>query len=352
MTIQDVLKQNMLHFLPAKTLCRFKSVCKDWNQWINSPFSVLLQSCYFRDKSGVFCQIPYETPLFVSLDPSACGVPRPDLKFFPEAITIRAACNGLLLCTSTLDVADPNYYICNPANKDKQWKQLPKPQQQHEQVSAVALAFDPSLHNLTPCFKIVRAIPSTDRPVLYFEIYSSQLNYWRVVEFQCCYSGALILKGDGFFLNGTVFWETHVSTLLAFDMKNEQYSMLLLPPSNRFQGVLTAMHGKLCYMRPQRGDTGEEELAMEVYGDLKMTLKHKIPLNLELLPLTGVEELRALPCVNDDTLMLLVGTKLCVYHIKEEWIEVIFGDIYQDEDVKILPYVNSLVSVDEMIRGE
>lgn len=341
MTIQDVVKEHILPFLPAKTLCRFRLVCKEWNQWIRHPFLVHRQSYCFRDVSGLFCQATNQSPSFISLNPSAYGVPSPTLSFLPKNFTIRAASNGLLCCQGLLD--DNDYYICNPATKE--WKKLPKSKYYHGPSSVVALDFQPSMLNFNANFELVCAVPLTDSPVLYFEIYSSRSNSWRVSETECWEPVALALKGDGFFLGGVAFWETYLGALLAFDLNDEEYGVLQTPPSHgSSQGVLTEMHGELCYIFPHKeGD----ELIIDIYGGWNMTLKHKISLDLEV-PGHITSKLQPLPCVNGDVLMVLIGTTLCACNLKEGKLKMMrISNVSASgaESLKWLPYVNSLVPV-------
>lgn len=340
MTIQDVVKEQVLCFLPAKTLCRFRLVCKEWNHWITNPFLVHLQSYCFQDISGLFCQVPNANPLFISLNPFAYGVPSPTLSFLPEDITVRAASNGLLCCQSPH--IDSGYYICNPATKD--WKLLPTPNFYHGPKSVVALDFKPSKLNFNANFELVCAVPIPDNPVVYFEIYSSRSDSWRVADTECWEPSALELKGDGFFLKGVAFWETCSGAILAFDLSDEQYGVLSTPPSGEAsQGVLTEMHGELCYILPHKeGD----QVIIDIYGGWNMILKYEIPLDPEV-PGLITEELRPLTCVNGDILIVLLGSTLCACNVKERKLEMINTSNVSTTgaEVKFLPYVNSLVPV-------
>lgn len=368
-TLEDLVKEKVLLHLPAKTICRFRSVCKEWNHWLTSPFLAHLQSYSFREISGFFFQIPHIIPGFISLNHSSYGVPSPTLGFLPEEVTLSATCNGLLCCKSRF-AYDSKYYICNPANKE--WKMLPKPTLYHGLNSAVALSFEPSVFNFSAHFDLVCAVPFSDTPVIYFEIYSSRSNSWRVSQTECWDPDALVLNGDGFFLDGVAFWETSRCSVLAFHLKDEQYGTLPLPERhesegalaldvqdeqnetlplpqrNRLKGALTPMHGELCYIRPCKE---EDKLTMEIHGDLKMKLKSKIPLSPEACFEVG-GEVRVLACVNDELLMLLAGQNVFAYHLKEGKLEII-GNFFTNAplDVKFLPYVNSLAPVIGRFEG-
>lgn len=125
--IGDVVREQALAFLPAKSLCRFKTVSKEWDQWINNPFFVHIQTTQFKSVSGLFCQLPGESPSFISLDTTAFGVPNAGLSFLPEPVDIRTTCNGLICCQGRGE--NQAYYVCNPVNKG--WWMLPKPKLHH-----------------------------------------------------------------------------------------------------------------------------------------------------------------------------------------------------------------------------
>lgn len=222
---------------------------------------------------------------------------------------------------------------------------LPKPELYHGLNSAAVLAFEPTADNVKAHFQLICAVPLIDTPVVYFEIYSSRSNSWRVAKTECWEPDALVLNDHGFFLNGVALWETsHSDQVLAFQLKDEQYGTLPLPQRKGSKGALSAIHGELCYILPHEE---ENEVTMEIYGGLNMSLKYNIPLSPEACSEVGGKELRALPCVNEDLLTLLVGNKMCAYHVKEGKLEII-RNVYT-QDGRFLPYVNSLVSVGQQL---
>ncbi|XP_004289146.1 PREDICTED: F-box protein At5g07610-like [Fragaria vesca subsp. vesca] len=354
--IQDVVMDHALYFLPAKSLCRFKTVSKEWDKLINKPFFAHQQTHSFRDISGLFCQLPGDKPSFISLDRNAYGIPSPSLRFLPQPVTIRTACKGLLCCQNSFE--QNRYYICNPVNEE--WKVLPEPILYHgPDQSALALAFEPSALNFAAHFELVCAVSLclTDEPVIRFEIYSSRSSSWRLAETMCSEVDALKLTGDGIFLKGVVFWETFAGAILAFDLKEEHYGILSLPPNSGLKGVLTEMRGELCYILPVREGN---DYTLEIYGDLDMNLKHIVLLDLGFLSraqLGFVSRahrglLRVLACVKDDTVIILVEDRVIAYNMKSWTVQTLRHNVigaysadYNAGFAKYLPYVNSLVHV-------
>ncbi|XP_022752127.1 F-box protein At5g49610-like [Durio zibethinus] len=340
--LEDVVRNYVLHFLPAKSLYRFRTVSKGWNEWISYPFFAHRQTTYFKDISGLFCQVPGLNPSFISFNQDAYGMPDPSLMFLPEPVNIRSSCNGLLCCQS---VGDNVYYICNPVTEE--WKVLPKPNLYHGTEAAIVLVFEPQALNFKESYELVCAVTFPDHPVIYFEIYSSRSSSWRLCDTICCELDSLDLHNGGYYMKGVVYWQSSSGGILAFDLKNEQYGLLPLPLSVGQYGSLTVMHGELCYIMPRRQDDG---CSIYIHGNMDMSLKSVINLTCDDVgSIFGV--CRALPSINDDILILANGRKVIAYHVREHKVELIFTSA-GDACTRYLPYVNSLVSVRHPLVGK
>ncbi|XP_031255078.1 F-box protein At5g49610-like [Pistacia vera] len=336
--LEEVIKQHALPFLPAKSLCRFRAVSKEWNRWISSPFLAHMQTTHFKDISGLLCQSPYSDPSFISFNRDAYSIPSPSLEFLPERVCIRAACNGLVCCQSRND--EFVYYMCNPVTED--WEVLPEPNLCHTPETAIALAFDPTALNFSANYWIVCAVPVTLNgfSVLFFEIYSKSSNSWRVADTICGEPIALNLSRNGFYMKNVVYWKTLTGPVLAFDLKNELYGILPLLSSIESHGAMMQMYGELCYILPQIQDG---KCMLNVYGNMAMSLKCVIPLKSEVVGET-VSNCRVLTCVNDDMLIILLPRRVIAYHVREQKVELLSEERTEDFET-FLPYINSLVTV-------
>ncbi|EEF40851.1 conserved hypothetical protein [Ricinus communis] len=245
--IGDIVKEHALPFLSAKSLCKFRTVSKQWDQWIISPFFAHKQTVHYKNVSGLFRQLPGRCPSFISFDQAAFGIPSNSLSFLPEPVDIRSSCNGLVCCQGCDE--DQAYYICNPATKD--WRKLPSPKLYHGPGTAIVLAFEPSLFNFSANYELICAVNWSDLPALHFEIYSSRTGSWKISETVCCEVDALALNGDGFYMRGIAYWETQSGSVLAFNINYEYFGIFSLPPRSGPTGALTEMHGGLCYLLPQ-----------------------------------------------------------------------------------------------------
>ncbi|KAJ7952983.1 F-box protein [Quillaja saponaria] len=342
--IEAITKEHSLPFLPAKSLCRFKTVSKGWNQYISTPIFSHRQANCFWSISGFFCQLPGDNPCFISHNSPAYGIPSPSLSFLPEAVTIRAVCNGLLCCQG--QNGNDSYFICNPVNK--QYEVLPKPTFYHGPESVVALVFEPEIFNFAANFELVCAIPLIDQPFVFFHIYSSRSRTWRIVDTICYELDGLKMCADGFSLKGIRYWEIVSAAVLAFDLKNEEYGIFPLPSNSGPQGVLTEMHGELCYILPHKQ---ENQWIIDIYGDVihvSMSLKHRISCHLGDFHHDTGGLLRALPYGSDDLLIFYNDRRLIAYHLKEQKATSI-SMLRTDGFARFLPYVNSLVPLNRQL---
>ncbi|XVF59604.1 hypothetical protein PTKIN_Ptkin07bG0289200 [Pterospermum kingtungense] len=338
----EVVMDHALHLLPAKSLCRFRTVSKGWDQWLSSPLFAHRQTTHFKDISGLFCQVSGFDLSFISLDRKAYGIPDPSLKFLPEPVNIRSSCNGLLCCQS---VGDNAYYICNPVTKE--WKMLPKSILYHGPEAAIVLVFEPQALDFNESYELVCAVTFPDDPFVKFEIYSSRSSSWRVSETMCFELGGMELH-NGYYMKGAVYWESSSGVILAFDLRYEQYGILPLPLSDGLlNGALTMMHGELCYILPRSQDN---TCTVYVHGNMDMRLKSVI--NLPRDNVGGTFDVcRALPSINDDILMLALGTKVIAYHVREQKVELIYTLAF-GAWARFFPYVNSLAIVRHPLVGD
>ncbi|KAJ0097566.1 hypothetical protein Patl1_28910 [Pistacia atlantica] len=314
--LEEVIKQHALPFLPAKSLCRFRAVSKEWNRWISSPFLAHMQTTHFKDISGLLCQSPHSDTSFISFNRDAYSIPSPSLEFLPECVCIRATCNGLVCCQSRND--ESVYYMCNPVTED--WEVLPEPNLCHTPETAIALAFDPTF-----CFlRFTQRAQTLGGLLIQYAVEPVALN----------------LSRNGFYMKNVVYWKTLTGPVLAFDSKNELYGILPLLSSIESHGALMQMYGELCYILPQIQDG---KCMLNVYGNMAMSLKCVIPLKSEVVGET-VSDCRVLTCVNDDMLIILLPRRVIGYHVREQKVELLSEERTEDFET-FLPYINSLVAV-------
>ncbi|KAL1569530.1 F-box protein-like protein [Salvia divinorum] len=341
MELKDIMKDNLLHFLPAKSLLKFMSVSKDWNQWIKSPLLAFQQSIHFKKLSGFFAQKQHIDPTFITLDSSSSGVPMPSLAFLPEPVDILSSCSGLLACHGR-DI----HYICNPANKE--WTTLPPPLLYHGAAAGTILAFEPSARNIEQSYHLICAVPILgcgDCSELRFELYNSSSGLWRVLETTLVgMVEDLSMIGSGFYMKGVAYWLTNAGMVIAFDVERELHEVIPIdmpPPQRISEGVLTQIGGELCYigLRHLSGDRHE----ITIHGGMELSLQRLVEISIGEV---SCRRFRVLPGFDGETVMILGEDWIYSYGIGDGVLEGKIRVGYESVSAdKHLAYVNSLVEL-------
>ncbi|KAL2527860.1 F-box protein [Forsythia ovata] len=340
MDLSEIIREHALPFLPAKSLFRFLSVCRDWKLQISTPFFAHNQSICCGSTLGFFSQAPGEPPSIVSDDPRACGVPDPFLRFLPEPVDIRSASNGLLCCQS--QTGNKAYYICNPVTK--QWKRLPKPNANHGLHPAVVLIFEPSRLNFEADYKLVCAFPSADfDDATEFEIYSSKEGSWKVSG-EIRFTAYSVDPKSGVHVNGVVYWKSR--GLLAYDLSKDRSQLLQSYQSGNW--VLGSMNGMLCSAYASGRSIIVQVLANVHTNTMQMSSharmweeKQRVTLDKEVVG--GVASDPVVVVANGNKLLVQMAKKLYVYNLLTKETKALGMPPSTGGDTRYIPYVNSLV---------
>ncbi|KAI7728774.1 hypothetical protein M8C21_028703 [Ambrosia artemisiifolia] len=340
--IKAVAKNHIIRYLPAKSLFKCRQVSKEWNKWISSPFFAHTQSQYFRKTSGFFQNSRVTAVRFISLDDSAYGVPYPSLGFLPKRVSVKSSCNGLVLCQALDD--EEMFYVCNPANM--QFTTLRASNSFHGVDPKFVLAFEPSSLDFEPHYRVIClfSIPYEEVPIVYFDIYDSETTFWTESGMICPDFSASDVTSDAIYVNGVAYWETRGGGLLAYDVKNEIYSVQKVPFDE--SGALTNINGEVCYVRG-RYNHALKSCMLDVYGDGVMSLKNTIS-----IPVDDIEDGEFVDCAVlanacDDVVAVVVKVsqlqkRVYTYHVKDKKVQ---GPVVFSHCEKLIPYVNSLVSM-------
>lgn len=346
MDLREIIREHALRYLPAKSLYRFKAVCRDWKLQISTPFFEHSQSFAFRCMSGLFCQSPEGSISFISLDPMAFGIPDPNLMFLPEPVDLLASSHGLLCCRGR--TGEKPYYICNPVNQH--WKKLPKPEADHGQNPSLVLVFEPSLLNFVADYKLISAFSSTDFDGAYeFEIYSSIEDSWKISSEICFGENGRTLRAGGFHMNGVVYWLSNNSAIIGFDLKKNRVKVI---PCYGLYGSLTLgiMDRKLCVSK-RRGrelnlwvlsneyaNTMHMQAGCKTWEQVRVTLDNAGTCGGEVHESEGI-----ILAVGNGVIVFPDGRNISSYDLKtKETTKLSSKEEFSCNNVYV-PYVNSLV---------
>nr|GMD55430.1 F-box protein At5g49610-like isoform X2 [Ipomoea batatas] len=345
MDLKDIIREQALPFLPAKSLFRFLAVCRDWKHQISAPFFHHNQSLCFRGTSGLFCQTPENAPVFIPIHPKSCGVPDPSLSFMPEPVVIRASSNGLLCCQGRDE--DRYYYLCNPVTK--QFKKLPKPTACHGSEPALVVIFEPSLLNFVPEYKLICAFQSADfDDATEFEIYTSKNNTWNVSG-ELCFGAKKVSPRSGVHVNGVVFWTLASGGILCFDLRKDR-SQLLGSYYYARNCVLGTFGGRLCKVSITNHSAILSVLdnihsnTMEIHSRSKMwDNPRSVFLDTDVLKFdaNGTKVVS----ISGDILVVKSGNNLYSYDFKSKETKALSQPVELNDAMICVPYGSSLVSL-------
>ncbi|EHA8592463.1 F-box protein [Cocos nucifera] len=217
----------VLSRLPAKSVLRFKSVCK---QWLTVASGLLFVATHTRRNpftvSGfVIHEIGSGRLSSYSVDGGASAfLPDPSLSFLGHLFSARCSfvvcqsCNGLLLCRSLSPLPSSIHFVVNPTTK--QYNQIPfTPPELYPYKYQFMLAYDPStsLDYRIACLCSNNTPPAFDlgAPPFHVQIYSSATDDWEL--------SSVIVPGGritqkGVYWNGALNWVTENGLLVSFDV--------------------------------------------------------------------------------------------------------------------------------------
>ncbi|CAH9088437.1 unnamed protein product [Cuscuta epithymum] len=346
MDLKDIIREHALPFLPAISLLRFRAVCRDWKLHISAPFFHHTQSLCCRAISGLFCQTPENPPVFIPIHLNCSGVPDPSLSFLPEPVDLKASSNGLLCCQGRS--GNKPYYMCNPATK--QWHKLPEPTACHGPDSALVVAFEPSLLNFVPEYKLICAFRSADfDDAAEFEIYTSRNNSWSVSG-EIRFGVKRFTPRSGIHVNGVVYWNMAGGGILSFDLAKDR-SQLLEKHYYSNDCALGTFDGKLCKTSLRGLSVCISALVNVHTNTMEMNSITKMwepvqNVSLQSNVLDGDHNRCKIEILSSDVLVIKCGRKLYSYDFKSKETKALNQPGAETYDATIcVPYVNSLASL-------
>ncbi|TXG71587.1 hypothetical protein EZV62_000166 [Acer yangbiense] len=239
--VPDVLVFDILRSLPAKSLVRFKCVCKSWLSFISQ---LRYDNEEFILRTSVF---------FHSIDFKASEIKQVMLGIPPRKSlsTVIGSCNGLLCVQNSKDAL----CIWNPWTR--RYKTVPSLETNGPGfVDRFGFGYDHS----TDDYIIVRFIYKYKLRCVIVEIYSRKTDSWfqmGKLPQQIISLYIVCNKQMGFFVNGALYWHVQYvdnndndvsDTILCFDLVDRKFSMIVPPADHdkKRDFVLGVLGGRFC----------------------------------------------------------------------------------------------------------
>ncbi|CAH9108257.1 unnamed protein product [Cuscuta europaea] len=260
--IPSELHHKILLLLPADSLFRFRSVCKEWRRLIDDPSFVkahiqnqISSSTLLIKKEG-----SGSPPLYlINFDSLEFTHDLNDDGHMIEAIPVKQlvrldvprlqnlpenCCNGLILLSS-FDL-NKNWAVWNPLTGD--CHQLPLPDYPTYCFMTAGIGYD----HVSDDYKVVRLetySPRHDEYVCRTLLYSLKLGSWKRIEDCPIDFLGMVKYVNGVCVNGELHWCATLSCVVTLDLVTEEYRFTPLPPEpfpeERFDLDLDAISGSL-----------------------------------------------------------------------------------------------------------
>ncbi|KAJ6866136.1 F-box/kelch-repeat protein [Populus alba x Populus x berolinensis] len=271
---------DILTYLPAKSLIRFKCVCRSWRSLISDPqFAKLHLKRAYEDENMNRQRLLVATDPLYSVDFEAASdgddgntlvkIPYPNAESHNDSFAVGlflGSCDGIVCILDEVD----NVVLWNPSTRES--KKLPGPSSFLNKDFSTGLGYDSS----TDDYKMVIAssATATGSDQIMVEVFTLKTNTWRTV--QGSLSG-ITLGGryEGVFWNGALLWlgkqeggAAHdLDVIVPFDIEEEKF-MEAVPLPNHFYTAFLSISGNcLCVLGQLKpsGSCFEAWLASE-YG--------------------------------------------------------------------------------------
>ncbi|KAL4599908.1 hypothetical protein ACB092_11G160800 [Castanea dentata] len=308
--LPDDIVLNILTRLPAKSVIRFRCVCKPWDSSITTPYFISTHFNNFAhdhdngngdgDGDGYIIHMPWRLratknssnrPVCtVAFDRTFDRISEVEIPFdFPSGSAhIVGSCNGLLCLADigNLNISDNVIYLWNPSIR--KFKKLPD--SCLGRLGFVKYGF--AYHSENNDYKVVRisGYPGMRPPIPdEIEVYTLSSDSWRRVGMSLRVNVKVL--DDCFLLpaplvSGALHWisrvvegeeERKVELIVSFDADSEEFRMLRMPDGAmsmvRFQTCLASFKGKLAFLTfgqsEQRGGFQYSIWVMREYGVLE-----------------------------------------------------------------------------------
>nr|XP_010910899.1 F-box protein At5g07610-like [Elaeis guineensis] len=261
----DLIAFEILARLPAKSLLRFKCVCKEWLALASDSFFLLAHTRYnpFTVSGFLIEDFVTTTISSFSVDGGASpAIPDPSLSSLnrrsaaSNGIYIWQSCNGLVLCTTSSFQSPLRPFLLNPTTM--QYREIPDPPADlYPFKYQLILIFDPStsFQYRIACLSsnITHAAFDPTASQFHVEIYSSDAGTWELLRETV--PGETVGMA-GVYWNGSLNWLAKNGVIVSFDLEQRLVKTTQVPPQSYRRMIR--------YFGKSRGHLHMIEIAAEV----------------------------------------------------------------------------------------
>ncbi|KAJ8442788.1 hypothetical protein Cgig2_016254 [Carnegiea gigantea] len=359
---------DILSRLPARTVGQCRCVSKAWRGLLSQPQFIryhLRRSKILRRESLLLFSYSQRSLSSASLsnahhlfDQITTSATRLSLPVHPGSRAwVYGSCDGLLL------VRDEEHkrFVLNPITREI--KEVPP------------LPFDPrvlfTMHGLgydsvSDDYKVVtlcncRHRYEPDCVRMFVNVYSLKSGSWESGSFTRDYDVGPVISGV--FVNGCLHWLTrrtrdHKPAILAFDLAEDKFCEVPLPPSSSANGdtfvlsYLAELGGCLWILSENESESGTHAWTMKEYGVQDSWTKFTINY-LDVDNYFDVNEIKPLCLLGQDEMVLLNDCEeLVVYNLKEQTFKDILVCGVSEGFFAQVSFVESLISPHDSIEAD
>nr|XP_010932211.1 F-box protein At5g07610-like [Elaeis guineensis] len=255
----------ILSRLPAKSVLRFKCVCKQWLAMASDSFFLDAHTRYNPLTVSGFLVEDFATTTISSFSVDggeSPAIPDPSLSSLNRrsaannGIFVWQSCNGLVLCTTHSSQWQFSPFLLNLTTM--QYREIPDPPADlYPFKYQFILLFDPStsFQYRIACLSsnIMHAAFDPTASQFHVEIYSSDTGAWELLR-ETLPGGTV--EGIGVYWNGSLNWLTQNCVIVSFDVEQQLVKTTQVPPRSHCRMIR--------YFGESRGHLYIIEIAAEV----------------------------------------------------------------------------------------
>ncbi|XP_054776358.1 putative F-box protein At5g62660 isoform X2 [Prosopis cineraria] len=227
--LPEEIIRNILKRLPAKSLIRFRRVCKQWRNLFKTP-SFIEEHLNHTSHQNPSLLLQRNDLWLLNRDMQLDKVDNATLIDSSNTFRVVGSSNGLLCVWVDHYIISPSLLLWNPATREV--RQVPPSITGADSPFSIGFGFSPIVND----YKIVVTYDSVcPYEVLLVVVYSLSSGSWKEVEYGIEGVG---LCSESITVNGAMFWfgfgrkqdtDTYYEVIVSFDIANEVFALISIP---------------------------------------------------------------------------------------------------------------------------